>query len=35
MKFLQYLARVIFEAIVLGIVLALAIYYVFQYLGLS
>jgi len=33
MKFLQYLIRVIFEAVVLGVVLAVAIYYVFSYMG--
>ncbi|KKN74714.1 hypothetical protein LCGC14_0387560 [marine sediment metagenome] len=33
-KFSLYLARVIFEALVLGVVLALAIYYIFSYLGI-
>jgi len=34
-KFMQYLARVVFEAVVLGIILALCIYFVFQHLGLG
>ena len=35
MAFIKYLIKVIFEAIVLGIILALAIYYIFNYLGIN
>lgn len=33
MKLLQYLVKVIFESLVLGVILAVAIYYVFRYMG--
>lgn len=33
MKFLGYLMKVLFEAVILGLVLAVAIYYVFSYMG--
>lgn len=33
MKFLVYLMKVLFEAVILGLVLAVAIYYVFSYMG--
>ena len=34
MKFIVYLIKILFEDILLGIVLALAIYFMFSYFGL-
>jgi len=32
---MKYLLKVLFESIVLGVILALCIYYVFSYLGIK
>ena len=34
-RFLLYLVRVVFEAVVLGVVLALAVWAAFKYLGIE